>query len=46
MVKGTIGQVSVISDDAKTQSIQAGGRLLKRKYERKRRLALGLINKL
>jgi len=43
---GTTGQVCAISDDAKAQSIQAGGRLLKRKYERKRRLAQGLINKL
>jgi|GEM_PF-3068961 len=46
---GTTGQVSAITpavgDAAGTQSIQSGGAFLKRKYERKRRMANGLINK-
>lgn len=47
---GTTGQVSAIipaTDGVPaTRNIQAGGWLLKRKYERKRRMAEGLINKL
>lgn len=47
---GTTGQVSAIisatEGASKPRNIQAGGGLLKRKYERKRRWAEGLINKL
>lgn len=42
---GTTGQVSVISDADKARKIQAGGMLLKRKYERKRRFAQGLMTR-
>lgn len=45
---GTTGQVSAITpagDAAGTRSIQSGGAFLKRRYERKRRMANGLINK-
>ncbi len=45
---GTTGQVSAITPAGGavgTRSIQTGGAFLKRKYEKKRRMANGLINK-